>query len=150
MYRISELNGSPKSEFSSILNSKLKHNRMLSYELLSEKASKPMKLTCSEPGLIIHSAEEKKIPPHGQAIIKTDLKMTFPIGYYGLLCSIPEIITKEGLEVISAPIWNGMSSVDVILYNNNQKEVNIFPREMIAYLIIHKYYNGLYIFENKK
>src|SRR6266700_3548516 len=104
MYRISELNGSPKSEFSSILNSK----------------------------------------------IKTDLKMTFPIGYYGLLCSIPEIITKKGLEVISAPIWNGMSSIDVILYNNNQKEVNIFPREMIAYLIIHKYYNGLYIFENKK
>ncbi len=149
MFRINNFSCIPSSEISSVLNISLKNHKMLSFELLSEKASKPLKISCSEPGFILHSAEATSIAPHGQATIKTDVKMTFPIGYYGLLVSIPEILTNKGIEVISVPIWNGMNAIEIIVFNNKDTEACIVPGEMIGYLIVHKYYNGMFIFENK-
>jgi dUTP pyrophosphatase len=124
----------------------------LKYKLLTDKA-KPLDhlLWPSEIGQKLYSAYDYTIPANERQIVKTDLSIIFPYGYYGQIAPLHRYEQRDPLSDYKKPaekdirvknsvhrtfIYN--ESIDVTLYNHDKTAYFVKRGDPVAYLIINK------------
>ena len=120
---------------------------MLTYTLKSVNAFKPTKRSFNEVGYEIYSSEDKRIPAKGRNLVATDLCFNFPVGYCGLLISIPELAAEQNVDVGYSTVKSGSESINVLLINNSDVDLYIFKGNKIAMMLIQKFYDSIFIIE---
>ena len=66
----------------------------LPFVKISADAVTPTRATRGSAGLDFYSPADYIIPPHGQLLVPTQIKLQIPLGYYGRLAS------KSGLAIL--------------------------------------------------
>ena len=95
--------------------------------------------TGGSAGLDFYSPADYIIPPHGQLLVPTQIKLQIPLGYYGRLAS------KSGLAILhQLHVGAGVIDADytgevmVLLINTASRVYNIAKGAPIAQLILEK------------
>ena len=96
----------------------------------------PTRATEGSAGLDFYSPADYIIPPHGQLLVPTQIKLQIPLGYYGRLASKSGLaILHVGAEVIDPDY---MEEIMVSLINTASHVHNIAKGAPIAQLILEK------------
>ena len=109
--------------------------------LLSEAAKTPTKGTDQAAGYDLYAAQNAEIDPLKRALIKTNISIAIPKGYYGRIAPRSGLAYKNGIDVMAGVIDSDYrGDVGVILYNTGVDIFNIKQGDRIAQLIIEKCY----------
>ena len=111
----------------------------LPFVRMSADAVTPTRTTEGSAGLDFYSPADYIIPPHGQLLVLTQIKLQIPLGYYGRLAS------KSGLAILhQLHVGAGVIDPDyteeimVLLINTASRVYNITKGTPIAQLILEK------------
>lgn len=107
-------------------------------KLLSDNAKLPYRATSGSAGYDLFSAEDIVVPAKGKALVKTDIAMTIPDGYYGRIAPRSSLALKcidVGGGVIDSDYTGNIS---VILYNHSNENYQVNKHDRIAQLILTK------------
>lgn len=108
-------------------------------KLLSEAAKTPTKGTDQAAGYDLYAAQNAEIDPLRRALIKTNISIAIPKGYYGRIAPRSGLAYKNGIDVMAGVIDSDYrGDVGVILYNTGVDVFNIKQGDRIAQLIIEK------------
>jgi dUTP pyrophosphatase len=112
---------------------------------LSDNATIPTKGSSSAAGYDLYSAEDVIVPFHERMLIKTDIAVEIPIGYYGRIAPRSGLALNEGIEILAGVVdADYRGPVGVIAYNTStrsQKSMRgweVKKGDRIAQLIIEK------------
>ena len=109
---------------------------------LSNKATIPLRAHKGDCGLDLFSAEEKTIFPNERVLIKTDIAMQIPAGYYGRICDRSGLALKNGITIFGGQIDEIFTgNVGVILFNSDVNLFQVAVGDKIAQMVIEKYYD---------
>jgi dUTP pyrophosphatase len=117
------------------------NNKIMKVELklLSEAAKTPTKGTDQAAGYDLYAAQNAEIDPLKRALIKTNISIAIPKGYYGRIAPRSGLAYKNGIDVMAGVIDSDYrGDVGVILYNTGVDVFNIKQGDRIAQLIIEK------------
>jgi len=90
-------------------------------------------------GYDLYSSEEGSIPAECRLLIKTNISICIPEGYYGRIAPRSGLAYKNGIDVMAGVIDSDYrGDVGVILYNTDIKEFEFRKGDRIAQLIIEK------------
>ena len=106
---------------------------------LSSSAFLPYRATNGAAGYDLTSAEDKLIHKWSRALIKTDLSISFPDGFYGRIAGRSGLALKE-IDVAGGvidPDYRG--NVGVILVNHSNVPFQVKQGDRIAQLILEKF-----------
>ena len=115
------------------------HYIELSFVKISADAVTPTRATGGLAGLDFYSPADCIIPPHGQLLVPTQIKLQIPLGYYGRLASKSGLAILHQLHVgvgVIDPNYTG--EVMVLLINTASRVYNIAKGAPIAQLILEK------------
>jgi dUTP pyrophosphatase len=102
---------------------------------------KPTK-SYGDAGYDLYSAHEVLIEPHGKAIIKTNLAIAIPAGYYGRIAPRSSIAwklhTDIGAGVIDS-VYRG--EIGVVMFNHSNDSIQFKVGDKIAQIVFEKYYD---------
>lgn len=119
----------------------------INVQLLSDKARIPYQATDRAAGYDLFSAESILIGPQERRLIKTNVAIEIPFGYYGRIAPRSGLAYKNGIDVLAGVIDSDYrGDIGVILLNTDLKsnfEINIGDR--IAQIIIEKCHHVLWI-----
>lgn len=108
-------------------------------KLLSKAAKTPTKGTDQAAGYDLYAAQNSEIDPLKRALIKTNISIAIPKGYYGRIAPRSGLAYKNGIDVMAGVIDSDYrGDVGVILYNTGVDVFNIKQGDRIAQLIIEK------------
>jgi len=108
-------------------------------KLLSEAAKTPTKGTNQAAGYDLYAAQNAEIDPLKRALIKTNISIAIPKGYYGRIAPRSGLAYKNGIDVMAGVIDSDYrGDVGVILYNTGVDVFNVKQGDRIAQLIIEK------------
>ena len=99
----------------------------------------PTRATGGSAELDFYSPADYIIPPHGQLLVPTQIKLQIPLGYYGRLASKSSLAILHQLHVgagVIDPDYTG--EVMVLLINTASRVYNIAKGAPIAQLILEK------------
>lgn len=116
----------------------------LKIKKLSEHAKIPTRAHETDAGLDLYSAEENiSICSLSRLVVKTDISIEIPEGYYGRIAPKSGLADKHGIDVLAGVIDSSYrGEIKVVLYNTSQVgALQIFRGDKIAQLIIEKHYN---------
>jgi len=114
----------------------LPKENILRFEKLAPSAKLPQKAHLGDAGYDLYSSDYYSIPPYGQALVATGLKMAIPDGYVGLIWD-KSGIAFEGIKTMGGVIdSNYRGEVKVIVKNLSEEVFNIIPGQKIAQLLI--------------
>jgi len=114
----------------------LPNENILRFEKLTPLAKLPQKAHRGDAGYDLYSSDYYSIPPYGQALVATGLKMAIPDGYVGLIWD-KSGIAFEGIKTMGGVIdSNYRGEVKVIIKNLSEEVFNIIPGQKIAQLLI--------------
>ena len=105
---------------------------------LSDAAILPRKGTMGSAGYDLYASAECVVPAKGKAIVKTDIAMAIPYGYYGRVAPRSSMAVKHtdiGAGVIDSD-YRG--EIGVVLFNHSETDLVIKVHDRIAQLIIEK------------
>ena len=108
----------------------------LAVERLTPEAKLPLRARDGDAAFDLFAADYYSIPPYGQALVSTGLKLAIPHGYAGLIWD------KSGLANTGITTMGGVidssyrGEVKVIIKNLSEDDFNIIPGRKIAQLII--------------
>jgi dUTP pyrophosphatase len=105
---------------------------------LSDAAIIPRKGTIGSAGYDLYASTECLVPAKGKAIIKTDIAMAIPYGYYGRIAPRSSMAVKHtdiGAGVIDSD-YRG--EIGVVLFNHSDVDLCIKMHDRIAQIIIEK------------
>ncbi len=107
---------------------------------LSLFATLPTRGSALAAGLDLYSAQQVVVPPHGKALIKTDISIALPAGTYGRVAPRSGLAAKHHIDV-GAGVIDGdyRGNVGVILFNHSNNEFLVNVGDRIAQLILEKY-----------
>ena len=106
---------------------------------LSENAKIPTQATKGDAGYDLYAAEPVTLEPMQRALIKTDISVAIPQGYYGRVAPRSGLAYKAGLDVLAGVVdASYRNSVGVILINLGDKVERISQGDRCAQLIIEK------------
>lgn len=111
----------------------------LRYMRLSYNAIPPFRASPEAAGYDLFSAYDVVVPPHGRALVKTDLAFRFPRGCYGRVAARSGLACKFKIDVgagVIDPDYRG--NVGVLVLNFSDHEFNISKGDRIAQLILEK------------
>jgi len=109
---------------------------ILRLEKLSPSAKLPQKAHLGDAGYDLYSSDYYSIPPYGQALVATGLKIAIPNGYVGLIWD-KSGIAFEGIKTMGGVIdSNYRGEVKIIIKNLSEEVFNIIPGQKIAQLLI--------------
>ena len=110
----------------------------MEFTKLSENAITPTRGTPESAGLDLYSANDYVIIPQERMLIKTDISIKIPKGYYGRIADRSSMAWKKGAHVIAGVIDSDYRGpVGVVLYNLSKTDIiNIKQGERIAQLVI--------------
>ena len=115
------------------------HYIELPFVKISANAVTPTRATGGSAGLDFYSPADYIIPPHGQLLVPTQVKLQIPLGYYGRLASKSGLAILHQLHVgagVIDPDYTG--EVMVLLINTASCIYNIAKGAPIAQLILEK------------
>jgi dUTP pyrophosphatase len=112
-------------------------------KLLSDKGKIPTRANINDAGLDLYSAEDAVIHPSTRALIKTDIAVQIPTGYYGRIAPRSGLALKNGIDVFGGVVDSQFRGcVGVILFNSEfEQEFKVNVGDRIAQLIIEAHYN---------
>ena len=115
------------------------HYIELPFVKISADAVTLTRATGGSAGLDFYSPADYIIPPHGQLLVPTQIKLQIPLGYYGRLASKSGLAILHQLHVgagVIDPDYTG--EVMVLLINTASHVYNIAKGAPIAQLILEK------------
>jgi len=108
-------------------------------KLLSEWAKTPTRGTEESAGYDLYAAQNGEIDPLKRSLIKTNISIAIPKGYYGRIAPRSGLAYKNGIDVMAGVIDSDYrGDVGVILYNTGADIFNVKQGDRIAQLIIEK------------
>lgn len=115
---------------------------ILKVKLLSDNAFCPTRSNKTDAGLDLYASQDMTILTQSRAMIKTDLALEIPEGYYGRVAPRSGLALKHGIDVFAGVVDSSYrGSINVILYNSDDLDFQISKGDRIAQLIIEKHYN---------
>lgn len=119
-------------------------------KLLSENARVPVK----EPGNAgydLFAAERVVVPPLERRLIKTDISLEIPRGFYGRIADRSGMSYKRGGTVLAGVLDETFrGNIGVILHNvDKEKEIVIEIGDRPAQLIFERYYDFSFVVVNE-
>ena len=79
------------------------------------------------------------IEPHGKAIIKTDITIEIPIGFYGRVAPRSGMSWKKHTDIGAGVIdADYRGTIGFVMFNHSSVDINIEKGDRIAQLIIEK------------
>lgn len=110
----------------------------LQVERLRPEAKLPTRAHTNDAGLDLYAAEDYSIPPYGQALVATGLKIAIPDGYAGLVWD-KSGLANNGLTTMGGVIDAGYrGEVKVVFKNLSEDIYHIETGQKIAQLLIQK------------
>ena len=110
----------------------------LSVERLSPQAELPKKAHSGDAAYDLCAADYYSIPPYGQALVSTGLRLAIPSGYAGLIWD-KSGLASEGITTLGGVIDAGYrGEVKVVIKNLSENDLNIVPGRKIAQLLIQR------------
>lgn len=108
--------------------------------LTSDKAKIPTHATLYSAGYDLYAVEPGTIAPLERKLIKTNVCMAIPIGYYGRIAPRSGTALKNGIDVLAGVIDSDYrDEIGVILYNSDKSNYFDYGTEKaIAQIIIEK------------
>ena len=111
----------------------------LPFVKMSADAKIPTRATEESAGLDLYSPADYIIPPHGQLLVPTQIKLRVPLGYYGRLASKSSLAILHQLHVGAGVIDpDYMGEIMVLLINAASRVHNLAKGAPIAQLILEK------------
>lgn len=112
----------------------------IKFKKLSKTAIMPKRQSLSAAGYDLYSDQDNKIIKAGEhELIKTNIAMKIPVGYYGRVASRSSLSYKYNLEVGAGVIdADYRGGIGVILRNHSKKNYVFNHGDRIAQLIITK------------
>lgn len=108
-------------------------------KLLSELGKIPTKGTDFSAGYDLYAAENGEIDPLKRCLIKTNISIAIPKGYYGRIAPRSGLAYKNGIDVMAGVIDSDYrGDVGVILYNTGIEVFSFNRGDRIAQLVIEK------------
>jgi dTMP kinase len=124
----------PKKENLAAANSK--NNGQLLIERLHAQAKLPLKAHAGDAAYDLYSTDYYSLPPYGQALVSTGLKMAIPGGYAGLIWD-KSGLAGEGITTMGGVIdSNYRGEIKVVVKNLSEIIFNIVPGQKIAQILI--------------
>ena len=109
---------------------------------LSENATLPTQGSKYAAGYDLYAAEEGVVLSECRLLIKTNISVSIPEGYYGRIAPRSGLAYKSGLDVMAGVIdADYRGDIGVILYNTDVKDFEFKKGDRIAQLIIEKRHN---------
>ena len=111
----------------------------LPFVKMSADAVTPTRATEGSAGLDFYSPADYIIPPHGQLLVPTQIKLQIPLGYYGRLASKSGLAILHQLHVgagVIDPDYTG--EIMILLINTASRVYNIAKGAPIVQLILEK------------
>jgi len=119
---------------------KKKNNMNIQIKKLSDKAKIPSQASKYAAGYDLYAAEEVLVNTMGRKLVKTNISISIPEGYYGRIAPRSGLAYKNGIDVLAGVIDSDYrGDIGVILFNTDHNldfEVNVGDR--IAQIIIEK------------
>lgn len=119
---------------------KKKNNMNIQIKKLSDKAKIPSQGSKYAAGYDLYAAEEVLVNTMGRKLVKTNISISIPEGYYGRIAPRSGLAYKNGIDVLAGVIDSDYrGDIGVILFNTDHNldfEVNVGDR--IAQIIIEK------------
>lgn len=105
---------------------------------LSDSAIVPRKGTYGSAGYDLYASAECCVPARGKAVVKTDIAMAIPHGYYGRVAPRSSMALKHtdvGAGVIDSD-YRG--EIGIVLFNHSDSELCIKMYDRVAQILIEK------------
>jgi dTMP kinase len=108
----------------------------LAVERINPQAKLPQKAHAHDAGYDLYACDYYSLPPYGQALVATGLKLAIPAGHVGLVWD------KSGLAASGITTMGGVIDADyrgevkVIVKNLSEDVFNIVPGQKIAQILI--------------
>jgi len=110
-------------------------------EKISGSAIIPKKAHDGDAAYDLYSNNYYSIPPYGQALVESGVKMIIPDGYAGLIWD-KSGLAKEGITTMGGVIdSNYRGEIKIIVKNLSEEMFNIIPGQKIAQILIQKITN---------
>ena len=114
----------------------IKNTLKLKIEKISDEAKLPLKAHDNDAGFDLFSADYYSIPPYGQNLVLTGIKMAIPDGFVGLIWD-KSGLASEGITTMGGVIDAGYrGEIKVVVKNLSEDDFNIIPGQKIAQIII--------------
>ena len=109
---------------------------------LSEDAIIPTRANSTDAGLDLYSTQDLIVLKKTRAMIRTNISLEIPEGYYGRIAPRSGLAWKHGIDVFAGVVDSSYRGpINVILYNSCANDFKISKGDRIAQLIIEKHYN---------
>ncbi len=119
---------------------KKKNNMNIQIKKLSDQAKIPTQGSKYAAGYDLYAAEEVLVNTMGRKLVKTNISISIPEGYYGRIAPRSGLAYKNGIDVLAGVIDSDYrGDIGVILFNSDHNldfPVNVGDR--IAQIIIEK------------
>lgn len=111
----------------------------LKVKRLSENAFLPTRGSKQAAGYDLYSAYDCSVPARGKNLVKTDISIAFPQGYYARVAPRSGLAWKNSIDVGAGVIdVDYRGPVGVILFNHSDEEFKITRGDRIAQLILER------------
>ena len=112
---------------------------LMNIVLLSSKAKIPIRATPCSAGLDLFSAYDYVIEPMDKTLIKTDIQICIPDGYYGRIAPRSGLALKHFIDVGAGVIDSDYTgNIKVLLFNFGKEYFCIKQGDRVAQLIVEK------------
>ncbi|MFA5130927.1 MAG: dUTP diphosphatase [Patescibacteria group bacterium] len=109
---------------------------ILRIEKLSPQAKLPIKAHLGDAGYDLYANDYYSIPPYGQALASTGIRMAIPEGYVGLIWD-KSGVAFSGIKTMGGVIDSSYrGEIKVIIKNLSEELFNIVPGQKIAQILI--------------
>jgi len=106
---------------------------------LSAGATMPTRGSPSAAGWDLYASESCVIPAFGKGLIKTDLAVAVPYGYYGRVAPRSGMAWKKHTDIGAGVIDSDYrGSVGIVMFNHGETELVIEKKDRVAQLIIER------------
>ncbi|XP_058851112.1 deoxyuridine 5'-triphosphate nucleotidohydrolase [Acipenser ruthenus] len=112
---------------------------LLKFAKLSEHATSPTRGSTKAAGYDLYSAYDYVIPAMDKAIVKTDIQIALPSGYYGRVAPRSGLAAKYFIDVGAGVVDEDYrGNVGVVLFNFNKDSFEVKKGDRVAQLICEK------------
>lgn len=106
---------------------------------LTHRATIPQRGSGYAAGWDLYASEEIEVPANGKAIVKTDIAVAIPFGYYGRVAPRTGMAWTNHIDVGGGVVDSDYrGGIEVVLFNHGSKNLKIYHKDRVAQLIIEK------------
>lgn len=119
-----------------IIKNDTNNNHLIKVEKINQEAKLPSKANENDAGFDLYSTKYYSIPPYGQDLIQTGIKIELPKNYVGLIWD-KSGLASMGITTMGGVIDSGYrGEIKVLIKNLSEDIFNIVPGQKISQLII--------------